>query len=593
MSALCVSMYVYIRIQPCLMFNSLRFWLLNCRCKARSQGIQAGAAPWQTSPAAQEPRRRQHHPSWLSPSILISFSHRSGRSADQARRKLSLPLGTVVKLRAAMDARQWVRQWARLARQEAELGPGPQGGQQSERAPLGSARGPPGAPGAPGQQLRAQLDRQLAAAQALSAQQAAGEAAPALYRRRRQVSEALAQLATACAAQLQELDALESQLSAEYEEAAGSARQLLAGGAAALAAPAQRGGGTAAEQPDCPGASGPAAAAAPTRSGSSLPPEVVAHDTFLQRHGPKGGWHPDDHAEFERILRSCRGNYAHAAQLCTEQLGLLHSAADIAAHARWHEELQRLALAKRMAVQRWRLARQAEQAALLEQAQAGADCEQHPQGQASEAAGQQQQRWQQEEQRAAVAEWRAARDREVQEALQRQAAEEQERRQREAAARQRRQEENRQLLERRAAERGAAAQKQGQLSAESSAGSGAGTARSSACSASSSVDSAARQRLRDRNQQLLERRAAAVRRRSQQAAEHAERVEQLARRASEQFQFGAGVGRDPARLLQATSAAALRTLAALGEERGPRDSGFIRHLPRRATPSWCAGARLQ
>jgi len=47
-----------------------------------------------------------------------------------------------------------------------------------------------------------------------------------------------------------------------------------------------------------------------------------------------GGWHPDDHAEFERILRACRGSYQHCVQLCTRELGLLHSAEDVAQHAR-------------------------------------------------------------------------------------------------------------------------------------------------------------------------------------------------------------------------------------------------------------------
>lgn len=52
-------------------------------------------------------------------------------------------------------------------------------------------------------------------------------------------------------------------------------------------------------------------------------------------HLPAGGWHPDDHAEFERILAACRGDYAHCVQLAPAELGLLHSQEDIARHARW------------------------------------------------------------------------------------------------------------------------------------------------------------------------------------------------------------------------------------------------------------------
>ncbi len=260
---------------------------------------------------------------------------------------------------------------------------------------------------------------------------------------------------------------------------------------------------------------------------------------------------------------------------------------------RWHEELQRLSLAKRLAVQRWRLARHAEQAALLEQAQAEGDGSCKDQPQVSRQREQQRQQRQREQQQAAVAKWRAARDRAQQEAMQREAAEQEEQRLREAAALQHRQRENRQLLGQRAAERQLATEKERRLAAEGSVCSGAGAACGGARPASALADPAARQRLKARNEQLLERRAAAARRHSQQAAEQAQRMEQLARRASEQCQFGAGVGRDPARLLRATSAAAQRTLAALSEERGPKDSGFIRHRPRRAAPSWCAGARLQ
>ncbi|KAL4432173.1 hypothetical protein ABPG77_005935 [Micractinium sp. CCAP 211/92] len=488
-----------------------------------------------------------------------------------------------------MDLRQWARQWVLLARQEADLAQGLQQEDAKQSAPS-SARGLVAQSGS-AQLLRAKLDRQLAAAEALRSQEAAGEEAPGLDRRRQLVDRALAHLATASAAQLQELAIEEKQLKLEYEEAAEGVRQLLANGTAVNDEQQRslKNGDSCTSQQQL----SPDAAPAAAKPSSSLPPEVMAYDTFLRRHGPTGGWHPEDHAEFERILRACRGSHAHAAHLCAEQLGLLHSAADVEAHARWHEELQRLSLAKRLAVQRWRLARHAEQAALLEQAQAEADgsCEDQPQSIRQQE--QQRRQQQREQQQAAVARWRAARDRAQQEAVQREAAEQEERRRREAAALQHRQQENRQLLGQRAAERQLAARKERRLAAEGSVCSGAGAACGGARPASALADPAARQRLKARNEQLLERRAAAARRHSQQAAEHTQRVEQLVRAASEQCQFGAGVGRDPARLLRATSAAALRTLAALSEERGPKDSGFIRHRPRRAAPSWCAGARLQ
>lgn len=184
----------------------------------------------------------------------------------------------------SMEARQWTRQWARLTRQEAELCRGLH--QEAKQTAPGSSRWP-GAPVDQVQQLRAQLDRQLAILEAMRSQKAAGEEAPALDRRCRQAGAVLAQLATACAAQLQELDDLEVQLSPEYEQAAERARQLLATEPAA--AQHQRGklscaSSSAAQQEACSAACGPAGA----RSGGSLPPEVAAHDRFLQRHGPTG-----------------------------------------------------------------------------------------------------------------------------------------------------------------------------------------------------------------------------------------------------------------------------------------------------------------
>ena len=37
--------------------------------------------------------------------------------------------------------------------------------------------------------------------------------------------------------------------------------------------------------------------------GGSLVPEAKAHDDFLAKHGPCGGWHPDDAATFAQAFR--------------------------------------------------------------------------------------------------------------------------------------------------------------------------------------------------------------------------------------------------------------------------------------------------
>ena len=260
--------------------------------------------------------------------------------------------------------------------------------------------------------------------------------------------------------------------------------------------------------------------------------------------------------------------------------------------SRWHEELQRLQLAKRLAVQRWRLERTARQAELLDQQTQAAGGERHGVAQQGAAKQQQQQQLQeqeqepQEQQRAAVAAWRRAREQQQAEEQRRQQAAEEERRQREAAARTRRQQENRQALEQHRRRKEAQAGAEPSPSAEGSSGAGAGVGRAA-------LSPAALQRLQERSQQLLERRAQQVQRPALLAAAQAERVDSMCRRVSETF--AAMAGRDPERLLRPTSAAAMRQLQALSEERTPQESGFIRHLAgaRRATPTWCRGARLQ
>jgi hypothetical protein len=251
---------------------------------------------------------------------------------------------------------------------------------------------------------------------------------------------------------------------------------------------------------------------------------------------------------------------------------------------RWHEELQELALRKRLAVQRWRMQKQAERLALLEEQQLQAEAAaQRAQGE--EAAAIARQRAQEkEQQRAALADWKRDREEQRAEEQRRQEAEARVQRQREVQARQQRQQENRQALEQRRQQQQEGIKK----------GPGAPFAEHSASSTSTSLraaDPAARQRLHERNQRLLARRAAQVQARALQRTQQAERQEALQRRASQQFANAAE--RDPRRLLQATSATAVRQLEALGEERSAKDSGFIRHLPRRATPTWCRGARLQ
>ena len=277
-----------------------------------------------------------------------------------------------------MDQRTWAAQWRRLAAE-----------QQAADAAASEAL-PPLPPDAARRsaqqrraatQLQAQLAKHLVAASTLSAA-AATQLSPhsvqQLGRRRQQCEAAAAQLQTACERQLAETQHEEQQLAAEYEAAMQSVQQLLQGAPATSArggASMAYGHSSGASRRQSTTAAASSASTAPAESG--LPPEVSACDAFLQRHGPTGagvwggkvthfgwvcamhrprvpafintsfcccsllapspagGWHSDDHAEFERILTACRGNYAHCVQLAAAELGLLHSQEDVARHARW------------------------------------------------------------------------------------------------------------------------------------------------------------------------------------------------------------------------------------------------------------------
>lgn len=469
-----------------------------------------------------------------------------------------------------MSLQQWCKQWAKLARQEAELVV------RLEPCSVGGGAVPSEhhhpEPTIAVQQLRMQLSKQLAVAEALLAD-CGSVSELKLERRRSRCAAALHDLQGNCLAQMGDLAAIEQEASAAWDSAAQRLKQVLSV-MQSTAAPAREGSSHSLS----------AAATEGLTAGDSLPGEVRALDTFLQRHGPTGAWHPDDHAEFERILRACRGNYAHCNQLCQQELGLLHCLPDIEQHASWHRKLQELQLHKRLAVQRWQLRKREEQAALVERQQ-----------QQQQQAGRQQEMLQQQEtadekarQRAALVAWKQGREEQRVQERRRQHAEEQEQQRREQLELQRRQQENRQLLQQRSSNAPHADGCCGSTHCKGLSGSGAGAGSSPQPSA---LDPATRHRLQQRSQQLLSHRAEQVQRRSVLAAQQAARVDSLHRHSSSQFAGAAQ--RDPQRLLQPTAAATMRQMEVLAEERTAKDSCFIRHVAKRAVPGWCGGAQLQ
>ena len=188
-----------------------------------------------------------------------------------------------------MEWQQWARQWALLVRQEGELAaaadpPAAAVAWAAAREPARWQQGGGTGTDAALQQLRTQLAKQLSSLEALRMAPAGQQQA----RRRQHCEAALATLQTTTAAQLQELQQLEAGLAAEHQVAAHRVLEVLQA-AAASAAPPQTpavAAGSAAAAGDAPA---PAVSAwGQSQTQQDLPPEVTAHDAFLQRHGPTG-----------------------------------------------------------------------------------------------------------------------------------------------------------------------------------------------------------------------------------------------------------------------------------------------------------------
>lgn len=213
------------------------------------------------------------------------------------------------------------------------------------------------------------------------------------------------------------------------------------------------------------------------RGAGAVHPDVQAFADFLDMHGPTGealasppfygrcsvpgslqlssgscpagGWHPEDHAEWVRILALSKRDWAVAVEVaCEEMVGMGREA--IVAHARWHAEFEDLAFRKRAAIASWRVqvdCQKDEQ--MLQAAMEVAQGELREEAQAAQRAELDRRR--RAAQREAVAEWRASSRQAQEEERRREEEEAERRRQAERAARLARQRANRAALaERRA-----------------------------------------------------------------------------------------------------------------------------------------------
>lgn len=98
-----------------------------------------------------------------------------------------------------------------------------------------------------------------------------------------------------------------------------------------------------------------------------LLPEVVEYEMFEEEYGPCGNWHAEDHAEFMRVLKENKNDYAAAVSQCSDSM-IGFDRVDIIAHAQWHAKYVELGLRKKVAIQHWQ--QQRSHAAQTEKARA-------------------------------------------------------------------------------------------------------------------------------------------------------------------------------------------------------------------------------
>ncbi|KAL3133005.1 hypothetical protein ABBQ38_006914 [Trebouxia sp. C0009 RCD-2024] len=305
------------------------------------------------------------------------------------------------------------------------------------------------------------------------------------------------------------------------------------------------------------------------KQGGGLLPEVEAFDDFHEQHGPTGGWHPDDHSEFERILKVCKGDYSHATLMCYDQMiGFKRS--DIIAHARWHAEHQELYVRKRIALAEWRNQKEAEKAAIA--LQAAVDRPSARQAQHQRQQHQEQSRMSRELRQQSLAEWKAAREQEEREITVQLAEQQELQKQAELTALAERQAANKHKLEE---YHHLKAHQDAQAAAQAALATGQPVSR---------LDPEQLHRIQQRNHELMQRKTE-----SAAAKQHGEE-QRLSRLHAIQQQVSAKVNakvqKDPQRILKVTAAAQQRLAAEQEDSHSSKPSGFIRHISGKGVPAW-------
>eukprot|EP00878_Enallax_costatus_P044475 GHUV01053116.1.p1 GENE.GHUV01053116.1~~GHUV01053116.1.p1 ORF type:complete len:497 (+),score=185.11 GHUV01053116.1:231-1721(+) len=328
---------------------------------------------------------------------------------------------------------------------------------------------------------------------------------------------------------------------------------------------------------------GAAGSAAAHSSAGNLLPEVAAYDNFLAKHGPTGGWHPDDHNTFMSVLRSNRGDYSAAVPAAADALPM-HTRQAILAHCRWHADFMELDMRRRVALVNWRAAKDAQKLAMQAEAAALQDIS----TQVQQATHDQLEKEVRQVQKQRVEQWRQQR--------QQQAQQEAVRLQQERERQLQELEQKRAALKQRLEVMRSEKQQQAAASAAPSKEPSATSARPLSRE-SSQKQQELLQRLQRRNSATFERRQQLMTAKEEKQAARDRAQQQLLAEIET-----VNVDRDPNRLLAATASAASRRASkdeadgAVAAEksilaRASMPSGFVLHIGHKAVPAWASGMR--
>mmetsp|Transcript_2174 Transcript_2174/g.3273 ORF Transcript_2174/g.3273 Transcript_2174/m.3273 type:complete len:634 (-) Transcript_2174:283-2184(-) len=372
----------------------------------------------------------------------------------------------------------------------------------------------------------------------------------------------------------------------------------------------------------------------------TLDPDVKAFENFILKFGPTGGWDPEDHAEFEKIVRQCKGDYVKVIGIVRERsVGFTRE--EIQHHSRWHMDYLDLLIKKREALDKWKKRRDEERSRCKAKVAAGEDGEDGV-GNDDDTEGEddsdgdsrydrgidkrrskrlqrtkeeiEEAKRAQNEKKELIAVWKALKEEQQRDYLTTVTAVQKEEEARKKLMEAKREAENRSKIEiyrKEKADKAVAATAMAAMARGGSDGgsipfssldgsasmsswqhgsdSAASIASSSAAAAAAEKKAAAAARVAARNEATLERRRKLETDRKVALRDREIRQEEFLKRDGVMHK---AADPDPERLLKSTASARQRVEITKAEERQAKDSGFILQVAHRITPGWATGAGM-